>query len=596
MMNHQGQNNSNESIQSEANHSESTEALGVVSSPSSCNGSIQSFPNSLNGLNFLPYQEHLNSVQSNDHGAGVIHHNQDLHAEYVENGHHSNQNVSVGLCLHPFEPDAPDNQSDSNLSGLLASDSGTSYVLDEQGVDNSLVNMSYLSNSSPEHASTELLTGESSRSAVQVRTPISQAAAVQVNTSNSLSVAAPYIGATNIRPQQSDDEFGHRTIMPVSNMQQLNEARPRLANCALFSFEAGSDHGITRPSYDMLHFSHAGQLGQFQSNNQTDASPAAFVPSSNLSMGHASNFNALFPRQTPLHHQEDLPHFFSQAQASVGAIPYGQPFVPFPNFHDILLPAPWVNVMGLTSLVTPFSPVYAVPGGGNPDNIPRNIMLGPQTGAQSTYPANWNFDQGTANFLGNFAFPSHYGPFLGNHLLIAPTGVHWFNAFEQHMPTLFGVVSAAAPIGFPGPSRNNQLDLNPPAISQERDLPTVINSAGVQNQLRASQRLENQSFLNMGPRVTDGARNNLLSELFRQPVPGLSEEGIMARLRLEEFQSPPGVTPENVDCCCICQENYADGEDIGVLDCGHKFHSDCVKKWLRTKNTCPICVRTGLAV
>ncbi|XP_054776030.1 uncharacterized protein LOC129284540 [Prosopis cineraria] len=656
MMNHQGQNNSNESIQSVANHWESSEALRVASS-SSCTGSIQSFPNSFNP-NFLPYQEHLNIVRSNDRGVGVIHHNLDLNTEYVENNHETNQNVSVGLCLHSFAPDVPDNQSDTNLSDLMAIDGGSSYVVDRQGVDNCLVNMSYLSsNRSPEHASREVLTGESSRSAVQARIPILQAATVQVNASNSLDIIAPYISAanirqqqfdaefshetirpvsnmrllnearhgsansslfsfeagsnslniiapcisaSNIRQQQFDAEFGHETIRPVSNMHQLNEARHGSANSSLFSFEAGIDHGITRPVYNMLRLSRARQIRHFQSNNHTDASPLASVPSSYLSMGQGRNFHSLLYGQTPQYHQRDHPHFFIQAQASVGVVPYVQPFVQFPNFHEILVPARWFNVMGPRSIAPPFSPVYIIPGGRNPDNIPRNIMVASQTrrGAQSPYLANLSVDNGTANFLGNFASPLHYGPFSHSYILNAPTGVPWSNAFEQHMPMLLGVgnLSAAASIGFPRQSRNIELDLNSPAISQERDLAVVVSSAGFQNQFRTSQRSENQSYLNIGPPITVEARNNLLTEENRQPILGLSEKDIMVHLRLEEFQSSSVTTPESVESCCVCQDNYANGEDIGVLDCRHKFHYECIRKWLGIKNTCPVCVRTGLAL
>ncbi|CAO2817783.1 unnamed protein product [Amaranthus hypochondriacus] len=47
--------------------------------------------------------------------------------------------------------------------------------------------------------------------------------------------------------------------------------------------------------------------------------------------------------------------------------------------------------------------------------------------------------------------------------------------------------------------------------------------------------------------------------------------------------------------CCICQEEYTDGEDIGTLDCGHDFHRECIKQWLTHKNLCPICKTIGLA-
>ena len=42
------------------------------------------------------------------------------------------------------------------------------------------------------------------------------------------------------------------------------------------------------------------------------------------------------------------------------------------------------------------------------------------------------------------------------------------------------------------------------------------------------------------------------------------------------------------------QEEYNDEDDIGVLDCGHGFHSECIKQWLMYKNLCPICKTTGL--
>lgn len=43
------------------------------------------------------------------------------------------------------------------------------------------------------------------------------------------------------------------------------------------------------------------------------------------------------------------------------------------------------------------------------------------------------------------------------------------------------------------------------------------------------------------------------------------------------------------------QEEYVEGEDIGTLECGHDFHTACIKQWLMQKNLCPICKTTGLA-
>jgi hypothetical protein len=43
------------------------------------------------------------------------------------------------------------------------------------------------------------------------------------------------------------------------------------------------------------------------------------------------------------------------------------------------------------------------------------------------------------------------------------------------------------------------------------------------------------------------------------------------------------------------QEEYKNEDDIGSLDCGHDYHTDCIKQWLMHKNLCPICKTTGLA-
>lgn len=43
------------------------------------------------------------------------------------------------------------------------------------------------------------------------------------------------------------------------------------------------------------------------------------------------------------------------------------------------------------------------------------------------------------------------------------------------------------------------------------------------------------------------------------------------------------------------QEEYNDGDNLGTLECGHDFHTDCIKQWLTHKNLCPICKTTALA-
>ncbi|XP_062225235.1 probable E3 ubiquitin-protein ligase HIP1 [Phragmites australis] len=76
---------------------------------------------------------------------------------------------------------------------------------------------------------------------------------------------------------------------------------------------------------------------------------------------------------------------------------------------------------------------------------------------------------------------------------------------------------------------------------------------------------------------------------------GLSEEKIMKGLKQwKYFCMPLEESATGVEPCCICQENYVDGEDMGRLDCSHDFHTSCIKQWLVIKNVCPICKKTAL--
>ncbi|GKU98938.1 hypothetical protein SLEP1_g11871 [Rubroshorea leprosula] len=76
---------------------------------------------------------------------------------------------------------------------------------------------------------------------------------------------------------------------------------------------------------------------------------------------------------------------------------------------------------------------------------------------------------------------------------------------------------------------------------------------------------------------------------------GLSDETILARLRRQIYQ-PVAAGPGECEPCCVCQEDFVEGEELGRLDCGHEYHFSCIKQWLNTKNTCPICKTTGLDV
>lgn len=44
--------------------------------------------------------------------------------------------------------------------------------------------------------------------------------------------------------------------------------------------------------------------------------------------------------------------------------------------------------------------------------------------------------------------------------------------------------------------------------------------------------------------------------------------------------------------CTVCQEDFKIGEMVKELPCEHYFHDDCIKPWLQSQNTCPMCRAT----
>ncbi|XP_064939878.1 probable E3 ubiquitin-protein ligase HIP1 isoform X1 [Musa acuminata AAA Group] len=76
---------------------------------------------------------------------------------------------------------------------------------------------------------------------------------------------------------------------------------------------------------------------------------------------------------------------------------------------------------------------------------------------------------------------------------------------------------------------------------------------------------------------------------------GLSEEKILNCLRQRKYVSIASEPSGEVEPCCICREEYMEGAELGRLDCGHDFHTACIKQWLMIKNLCPVCKTTALS-
>jgi hypothetical protein len=67
-----------------------------------------------------------------------------------------------------------------------------------------------------------------------------------------------------------------------------------------------------------------------------------------------------------------------------------------------------------------------------------------------------------------------------------------------------------------------------------------------------------------------------------KPIRTISDERISSIL--EETTAPTD------DCCSICYDDNEKKQYI-KLKCGHKYHVNCIKEWLkRDNNKCPMCM------
>lgn len=72
----------------------------------------------------------------------------------------------------------------------------------------------------------------------------------------------------------------------------------------------------------------------------------------------------------------------------------------------------------------------------------------------------------------------------------------------------------------------------------------------------------------------DRAIKNLPTEIWKQ------EEAASDAKEDDESEGPS---------CAICMQEYKENDELRVLPCRHKFHTQCVDKWLPMKKICPLC-------
>lgn len=76
----------------------------------------------------------------------------------------------------------------------------------------------------------------------------------------------------------------------------------------------------------------------------------------------------------------------------------------------------------------------------------------------------------------------------------------------------------------------------------------------------------------------DNTRINFISNL----TEGLLPEELDLLNSYRSYRKLDGI-------CSICRNEYNSLDEITELPCGHKFHKDCLNRWLSNHITCPIC-------
>ena len=69
------------------------------------------------------------------------------------------------------------------------------------------------------------------------------------------------------------------------------------------------------------------------------------------------------------------------------------------------------------------------------------------------------------------------------------------------------------------------------------------------------------------------------------------DEQLIRRPVTLDITSQKYVNIINKDCkeCSICYEDFNNESSVSLLNCGHYFHTKCIKKWGNRNNTCPVC-------
>ncbi|KAL2542958.1 RING/U-box superfamily protein [Abeliophyllum distichum] len=111
---------------------------------------------------------------------------------------------------------------------------------------------------------------------------------------------------------------------------------------------------------------------------------------------------------------------------------------------------------------------------------------------------------------------------------------------------------------------------NPDTPSESRDRIVLINP------------------LTQGMVVIEGSGTGLDS-LFREMFLSKDGQPPASKASIEAMTSVEITGNENDEECVICLEEWEVGQMATEMPCKHRFHGNCIKKWLETHGSCPVC-------
>ncbi len=85
-------------------------------------------------------------------------------------------------------------------------------------------------------------------------------------------------------------------------------------------------------------------------------------------------------------------------------------------------------------------------------------------------------------------------------------------------------------------------------------------------------------------RLTEDNNNTNIPSPTSSPLPSRKNTSLISR-KYRDCSANQQCSTE----CSICIDTFSQTSDVIQLECNHVFHDECIKQWLKTSKTCPVC-------